>query len=126
MPSSPILTVLDQFEDEFLDVPAAPDGLLAVLQEVTDPRCKRGIRHDVGSILAVAACAVAAGAKSFVAVAEWVLSATPAALALLGVTDQPPSESTIRRTLQQLDGDALDRLLGTWVAQRSTDPSTTT
>ena len=58
-------------------MPAAPDSLLAVLRDVPDPRYKRGIRHPVGSILAVAACAVISGAKSFVAIAEWVAEATP-------------------------------------------------
>jgi len=124
MSSLPMFRVLDQFdEDEFLDVPTAPEGLLAVLRDVPDPRHKRGIRHPVGSILAVAACAVISGAKSFVAIAEWVAEATPAALALVGVTSEPPSESTIRRTLQQLDGDGFDAKLGAWAQLRSTTTS---
>lgn len=126
MSSLPIFRVLDQFdEDEFLDVPVAPDSLLAVLRDVPDPRRKRGIRHPVGSILAVAACAVTSGAKSFVAIAEWVAEATPAALAPLGVTGEPPSESTIRRTLQQLDGDGFDAKLGIWSQLRSTTTTET-
>lgn len=120
MSSLPIFHVLDQFnEDEFLDVPLAPDSLLAVLRDVPDPRRKRGIRHPVGAILAVAACAVAAGAKSFVAIAEWVAEATPAMLARVGVIGEPPSESTVRRTLQQLDGDGFDARLGIWSQLRS-------
>jgi predicted transposase YbfD/YdcC len=126
MSSLPIFRVLDQFdEDEFPDVPAAPDSLLAVLRGVPDPRRKRGIRHPLGSILAVAACAVASGAKSFVAIAEWIAEATPAMLALVGVTGEPPSESTIRRTLQQLDGDGFDAKLGIWSQLRSTTTAET-
>lgn len=79
MTSSPILRVLDQFdEDDFIDVPTAPESLLAVLRDVPDPRHKRGIRHPVATILVVTACAVASGAKSFTAIAEWVADAAPA------------------------------------------------
>lgn len=40
-------------------------------------------------------------------------------LARLGVTGRPPSESTIRRLLQRLDGDGLDAALGAWMWLRS-------
>lgn len=37
MPSSPTLTVVDQFdEDEFPDIPAAPAALLQALRSVPD------------------------------------------------------------------------------------------
>lgn len=119
MPSSPMLTVVDQFdEDEFPDVPPAPAALLAALRSVPDPRSARGIRHALGSILAVAACAVVTGAKSFVAIAEWAASVPPVLLTQVGVGGDPPSESTIRRTLQQLHADGLDRILGAWAQLR--------
>lgn len=35
--------------------------------------------------------------------------------------EQVPSESTIRRTVQRLDGDAMDRTIGSWAA-RHTEP----
>jgi hypothetical protein len=41
---------------------------------VTDPRKARGIRHRLVVLLTVTVCAVAAGARSFVAVAEWSLT----------------------------------------------------
>src|ERR1700737_2235965 len=53
---------------------AAADGLdgdratvLSVLAAVADPRARRGVRHR----LALAVCAVLAGARSFTAIAEW-------------------------------------------------------
>lgn len=74
MSSSPRYTVVDQFdEDEFPDIPAAPAALLRALRSVPDPRNAQGRRHRLSSILAVAACAVIAGARSFVAIAEWSL-----------------------------------------------------
>ena len=85
MSSSPMYTVVDQFdEDEFPDVPAAPAALLAALKSVPDPRKRRGLRHEMSAILAIAVCAVIVGARSFVAIAEWTAAATPNALATLG------------------------------------------
>ena len=69
MSSSPTYTVVDQFdEDEFPDIPKAPAALLAALNTVPDPRKPRGLRHSLPGILAIAACAVIAGARSFVAI----------------------------------------------------------
>ena len=117
MTSSPIYTLVDQFdEDEFPDIPAAPAALLKALQTVPDPRKARGRRHGLSTILAIAACAVIAGARSFIAIAEWGAEARPAALAKLGVTGEKPCESTIRRTLNKINPDGLDVIVGTWAA----------
>jgi len=117
MSSSPRYTVVDQFdEEEFPDIPAAPAALLRALRSVPDPRKPRGRRHRLPTILAVAACAVIAGARSFVAIAEWALDATPAVLARLGVSGDKPCESTIRRTLNKVNADGLDVIIGTWAA----------
>ena len=123
MSSSPTYTLVDQFdEDEFPDIPKAPAALLAALNTVTDPRKPRGLRHALPGILAIAACAVIAGARSFVAIAEWAAAATPAALAKLGVTGEVPSESTIRRTINQIDANGLDLIIGAWTGLRDTNP----
>ena len=50
----------------------AADDLSAAIQSVADPRKPRGVRHGLVVVLATAVCAVAAGARSFVAIAEWV------------------------------------------------------
>ena len=46
--------------------------LRTALAQVTDPRKPRGVRHGLVVVLTTAVCAVAAGARSFVAIAEWV------------------------------------------------------
>jgi len=121
MSSSPTYTVVDQFdEDEFPDIPAAPAALLAALKSVPDPRKRRGVRHEMSAILALAVCAVIAGARSFVAIAEWTAAATPDELATLGVSGEVPCESTIRRTINKVDANGLDVIVGTWVALRAT------
>src|SRR6476660_3406183 len=117
MSSSPMYTVVDQFdEDEFPDVPAAPAALLAALKSVPDPRKRRGLRQEMSAMLAIAVCAGIAGARSFVAIAVWTAAATPNALATLGVSGEVPCESTTRRNINKVDADGLDLIVGTWVA----------
>src|SRR5664279_4444527 len=118
MSSSLTHTVVDPFdEDEFPDVLKAPAALLAALQQVPDPRKRRGLRHGLPVILSIA---VFAGARSFVAIAEWAAQASPAAVAKLGVTGEVPSESTIRRTINKIDANGLDVVVGAWAALRAT------
>jgi len=92
-----------------------PQGLLKAFAAVADPRKKRGVRHRFVSILAVSACAVLAGARSFTSIAEWAHDLTPAGRAKLGIGRVAPSESTIRRTLQKLDPDVLGQALSAWL-----------
>ncbi|MFD8866788.1 transposase family protein [Streptomyces sp. NPDC059590] len=79
------------------------------------------------TLLALTACAVLAGARSLLAVSEWVADAPPALLERLGTAVDPlvpkrswPAESTIRRLLARIDADALDRAVGAWLADRQT------
>jgi predicted transposase YbfD/YdcC len=93
--------------------------LLPVVAAVPGPRARRGVRHRLAVILSLAVCAVLAGARSFTAIAEWAADADQATLDALGVTGVVPSESTFRRTLQNLDADALDDAAGGWAQQRT-------
>jgi predicted transposase YbfD/YdcC len=99
--------------------------LLESLRMVVDPRKRRGIRHRLVSILALAAAAVVAGARSYVAAGQWAANAPAGVLGALEVRVHPrtgryvvPCESTIRRTLQACDGDQLDAVLGAWLYPR--------
>ena len=83
---------------------------------VPDPRQRQGLRHELDGILTLVGCAVVAGSRSSVAIAEWAAVATPHALDKLGIPGRGASESTIRRTLQRLDADGLDVILGAWAA----------
>ncbi|HZD69753.1 MAG TPA: transposase family protein [Actinomycetes bacterium] len=81
-------------------------GLLERLAMLPDPRDRRGRRHTLASVLAVSAAAVAAGARSVAAIAEWGTDARWPILAALGVRCDPltrrchvPCEATIRRVL---------------------------
>jgi predicted transposase YbfD/YdcC len=87
--------------------------LLDLLKTVPDPRARRGRRHDLASVLAVGPAAVIGGARSFVAIGEWVAHQPLETLRVLGVTAAAvPDESTIRRVFGRLDSDLLDQLIG--------------
>jgi predicted transposase YbfD/YdcC len=111
--------------------PIAPDtvgDLRFFLQAVPDPRDRRGVRHSLGSILVLAAAAVAADARSFVAIGEWAADAPQWLLELAGARFDPgsgrfaaPAESTVRRVLSLVDGDALDAAIGAWSDSRLPD-----
>jgi predicted transposase YbfD/YdcC len=101
--------------------------LLAYLATVPDPRSTRGRRHPLVAILALAATAVLAGARSIAAIAEWATDAPQPVRAALGARrDAPdhfavPAEATIRRALARLDPDALAGAIGAWLADRDRD-----
>jgi predicted transposase YbfD/YdcC len=121
--SSPIHPVLDYLVDA-VDHNRVDAGLLAALAGVPDPRKPRGLRHEITVILALAVCAVLAGARSFTAIGEWAADASDQVLSVLGVEGEVPCESTIRRVLQRVSGDELDTAIGSWAAGR-TGPAAT-
>jgi hypothetical protein len=101
----------------------ARPGLLAQLAMVPDFRDRRGRRHALVTALAVAVCAVLAGAKSLTAIGEWAADAPPDVLVALGIRADPwsgsvraPDEATLRRVLTGVNVNALDAALGAWTA----------
>lgn len=101
-------------------------GLLDYLARLKDTRKRRGIRHSQISILAVAICALLSGAKSFIAIGEWAAGLTQDMLKRLGCRYNerlrayiPPSEPTLRRTLQSVDAEEADRLIGQWLESQA-------
>ena len=121
MPAAPS-SLTDPAIGQLLTAAQALDGrarLLPVLAAVPDPRARRGVRHQLAVILGLAVCAVLAGARSFTAIAEWAADTDQGTRDALGVTGVVPCESTFRRTLQNLDADALDDAAGSWAQQRT-------
>ncbi len=119
--------------EKLRDLPAGDRALLAgqcprlraCLEEVPDPRDRRGVRHTLSSLLLAAAAAVLAGARSFAAIGEWIADAPPQVLGPLGIRRdplagrfEPPDEATIRRLLERVDAAALDAAVGSWLAAR--------
>ncbi|MFE7394901.1 transposase family protein [Streptomyces sp. NPDC057582] len=75
--SSLIPPALDQLREHPEAAPEEVPGLLDRLTQVPDPRDPRGVRHALVGVLALAACAVLAGATSLLAVGEWIADAPP-------------------------------------------------
>ncbi len=127
--SCPIPPAFDQLCGTTAADTAECPGLLACLAAVPDPLSPRGIRHHLVYVRALAAAAVLAGASSLSAVGEWVADAPVNVLVALGGEPDrltghcpAPDESTIRRVLARIDGDALDRAVSRWLAARRPEP----
>jgi len=106
-----------------LDPPRCAD-LWEHLDRLPDPRKRRGRRHGLTAVVAVAVCAVLAGARSFAAIGEWAADVPAAVLVALRVrrdplTGQrhPPTEATLRRVLTCIDPAAVDGLVGVWLSR---------
>jgi len=104
---------------------AGRDGLLARLSQIPDHRKRRGVRHPLASILAVAAAATLAGARSVGAISEYANDCPQRVLQALGAKYHPlsrryisPSEDTFFRVLAAVDTDALDRIVGAWLFEQ--------
>jgi predicted transposase YbfD/YdcC len=123
-PSSSIPSALAQLAHADPLGPAEGPQLLACLATVHDPRRGAGCRHPLVAILAIAAAAVLAGARSATAIAEWAADAPQPVRAALGARrDGPdrwvvPAEATIRRALARVDPTALAAVVGAWLADR--------
>ena len=77
--------------------------LLQALSSVPDPRKRRGRRHSLQSVLLLALTAVKAGARSWVAIADWARFGDHG----VRVCGRPPEASTFRRVLCAVDVTAL-------------------
>jgi len=96
--------------------------LIEILKSLPDPRKKRGKRHRIISIMAIAICAVLCGARSYAAIAEWAQHRTKKQLERLWCRYDdkkrcyiPPSEPTIRRVLQSIDAETVDQAIYGWL-----------
>jgi predicted transposase YbfD/YdcC len=126
--SAPIPAVAQQPGAPAALAPEQCRSLLDDLAQLPDPR-HRGRRHPLAGVLGVAVCAVLAGARSLAAIGEWASDAPPHILAALGMRRdplsgawQPPGEATVRRVLARVDPDALDRVIGRWLADQRPPP----
>ncbi|MEU7875824.1 ISAs1 family transposase [Dactylosporangium sp. NPDC049140] len=94
------------------------------LDLVPDPRSRRGRWYSLTTILLVCACATVSGAKSIDELAEWAARAGTEILEAIGLRRHllrwrtSPSRATIGRVLERIDGDALDRAIGAYLADR--------
>lgn len=109
-----------------LDVSKLPlhgqGGLLELLETIEDPRDRRGIRHPLRAVLAVAVAAMLSGVRSVTAMAEFGQMLSFDVLEKLGCRYfGAPSEPTLRRVLSHINAEEFDRKLGQWILERAED-----
>ena len=97
----------------------APLSLLEVLAEVPDPRHRKGLRHPLPPILALAVLAMLTGAKSYTAIAQFGRDKGFALAQALGFRrGKTPAKSTLSELFRSLDAAAFEAALSRWVASR--------
>jgi len=96
-------------------------SLLTDLENLADPRMRRGVRHSFLSLLGIAALGCLAGDRSYAAIGESAQELPQEALAALSARKNPrtgqyvvPSPATLRRAIMNVDPDGFDRVVSTW------------
>jgi hypothetical protein len=101
----------------------AAKSLLEALAEVPDPRSRHGRRYEIASVLAMAVCAMACGAHSQYAIAQWGREHFSLVKEALGITRRrAPSHVTVHRVFRRVDGKAFERVLTQWFWARGLEP----
>lgn len=94
-------------------------GLLEAVSVIPDPRNPHGVRYPLAALLAVAVCAVLAGATSFAAIADWLYDLDEADQQRLGFTRGVPAGTTVWRLLIRLDATLISKVLAGWLHTRT-------
>ncbi len=99
-------------------MPAPLLPLMEVLGQIPDPRKKRGVRHPLAALLAVACTAMLCGYRTYGSIAEWGRNYDPAFLKALGFTRQTaPAAGTFFYVFARLDRVRFEAVLGAWASQ---------
>lgn len=95
------------------------ESLLEALRAVPDPRYARGRRYPLNTVLALAVCAMACGARSLYAIAQWGRDHRELVCQALGIARlTTPDSATLHRIFRRLDTKAFESVLGRWLAAR--------
>jgi len=86
---------------------------------VPDPRGRQGRRYQLASVLAMAVCAMACGARSLYAIAQWGKQHRPLVCEALGITRlSTPSHPQLHRIFARLRVEKFEEELGRWLSER--------
>ncbi|MDE0555663.1 MAG: transposase family protein [Candidatus Poribacteria bacterium] len=89
--------------------------MLDILAEVPDFRNKRGKRHPLPDILALAIIAMMCGCRSYTAIPQWGRTYHPNLAKALGFTHtKTPCASTLHYVFKAIDATALENALTHW------------
>ncbi len=93
--------------------------MLEALARVPDPRGRQGRRYSAESMLALAVCAMACGARSLYAISQWGKEHQQLVCQALGIKRmRTPDGVTLHRLFVRLDAGAFEAVLGKWLADR--------
>ena len=91
-----------------------PCPLRAVFAGIPDVRSRRGIRHPLPSMLALACCAMLCGARRYSAIAAWGRHDGAHIARALGFRHLPPCAATLHLICRRLDCAGFEAQLGAW------------
>jgi hypothetical protein len=92
-------------------------SLLTYLEQVPEPRGRKGRRHPLVAMLATVCCAVLSGFPGYVGIAQWIHAQRPELWHALGFTRRPPTWSCFRDLLMVLDPEELQAALLMWLRE---------
>ena len=92
-------------------------GLLELLQQVPDPRGRKGRRHLLSAMLAALVCAMLSGIRNLRPFEHWLSLQEPALWHLLGFTRTPPKRQAFANLLAKIDSEVLLKVLLEFVDQ---------
>lgn len=95
------------------------ESLIEALSAVPDARSRHGRRYELAKVLALAVCAMACGARSLYAMAQWGREHCALACEALGIErGTTPSVATLHRVFRRLNARAFEAVLGRWLRAR--------
>ena len=98
---------------------AGRESLLEALWSVPDPRRRRGRRYELATVLALAVCAMACGARSLYAIAQFGKDHRELVCRALGIARwTTPDHATLHRIFRHLNVGAFESVLGAWLSAR--------
>lgn len=96
-------------------------GLMEALASVPDPRKRRGRRHPLPAILALAVSAMLCGCRSLYAIAQWGREHPELGQALGFTRSQTPCGATLHYLFKALDIEAFEGALRGWAQKNLGD-----
>jgi hypothetical protein len=93
---------------------AQPRPLIEVFADIPEVRSRRGKRHPLSAILAMACCAMLCGYRSYSAIAEGGRNYGTGIAHALGFTHNTPCAATLHTIFRHVDRDDLEAKLGAW------------
>lgn len=94
--------------------PADERGLFAALNQLTDPRGRKGQRHPFTAMLAATICATLCGITQLKTLEKWLRSQDIKLCHWLGFKRNPPCANCFAKLFQKIDPDEFEAVVRAW------------